>query len=223
MWVWIGRTLFLYHYMPAVYLGFLALAAVLAECWYGGDEMWFEHLAILATIAPALLLGLGMGWGVLALVPHARGAWGVSSCDGREYSGKFVSATFVLGVVILFIYFFPVWTAMPIERAGYYARMWLQGSGNQELDLTMRGQKRGGRFRVASAAIIAMTILLIVFAIAPRARAAQELLHNGDLSKGSGNQPDHWRTEAWINDPSAVTFNWTHPPTAAPANSKSTR
>jgi len=30
MWVWIGRTLFLYHYMPAVYLGFLALAVVLA-------------------------------------------------------------------------------------------------------------------------------------------------------------------------------------------------
>ncbi len=65
MWVWIGRTLFLYHYMPAVYLGFLALAAVLAECWYGGEELWFEHLAILATIVPALVLGLGDG-----------GAWG---------------------------------------------------------------------------------------------------------------------------------------------------
>jgi len=42
--------------MPAVYLGFLALAAVIAECWYGGEEMWFEHLAILATIVPALFL-----------------------------------------------------------------------------------------------------------------------------------------------------------------------
>ncbi len=128
MWVWIGRTLFLYHYMPAVYLGFLALAAVLAECWYGGEELWFEHLAILATIAPALVLGLGTGLGLGVLV-LLLGVWGASLVRWPEYSGKFVTATFVLGVVILFIYFFPVWTAMPIERSGYYARMWLQGSG----------------------------------------------------------------------------------------------
>jgi hypothetical protein len=84
------------------------------------------------------------------------------------------------------------------------------------LDLTMRGEKRGGRFRLASAAIISMTILLTNFATARGARAAQELLHNADLSRGSGNQPDDWRTEAWINEPSAVTFNWTHPPNGGP-------
>jgi len=84
------------------------------------------------------------------------------------------------------------------------------------LDLTMRGEKRGGRLRLALAAIISMTILLTNFAIAPGARAAQELLHNADLSKGSGSQPDDWRTEAWINEPSAVTFNWTHPPNGGP-------
>ncbi len=67
MWVWIGRTLFLYHYMPAVYLGFLALAAVLAECWYGGEELWFEHLAMLATIVPALSSASAQ-WGLLASV-----------------------------------------------------------------------------------------------------------------------------------------------------------
>jgi dolichyl-phosphate-mannose--protein O-mannosyl transferase/Gpi18-like mannosyltransferase len=128
MWVWIGRTLFLYHYMPAVYLGFLALAAVLAECWYGGDELWFEHLAILATIAPALFLGLGMGWGLAGLV-LILGAWGAAMVRWPEYSGKFVTATFVLGAIVLFIYFFPVWTAMPIDREGYYARMWLSGPG----------------------------------------------------------------------------------------------
>jgi Gpi18-like mannosyltransferase len=127
MWVWIGRTLFLYHYMPAVYLGFLALAAVLAECWYGGPDMWFEHLALLATIVPALILGLGW-WGVLPLVAMFA-IWGALFVVRPEYSGKFVCATFVLGVVILFIYFFPVWTAIPIERSGYYARMWLSGPG----------------------------------------------------------------------------------------------
>ena len=35
MWIPIGRTLFLYHYMPAEYVGYIALAAVLAECWEG--------------------------------------------------------------------------------------------------------------------------------------------------------------------------------------------
>jgi dolichyl-phosphate-mannose-protein mannosyltransferase len=127
MWVWIGRTLFLYHYMPAVYLGFLALAAVLAECWYGGPELWFEHLALLATIVPAIILGMGW-WGVLPLILMIAG-WGVLFIRWPEYSGKFVCGTFVLGVVILFIYFFPVWTAIPIDRSGYYARMWLSGPG----------------------------------------------------------------------------------------------
>ena len=128
MWVWIGRTLFLYHYMPAVYLGFLALAAVLAECWYGGAEMWFEHLAILATIVPAIILSLGGGWGSVLVVLMFAG-WGALFVVRPQHSGKYVTATFVTGVVILFVYFFPVWTAIPIERAGYYARMWLQGPG----------------------------------------------------------------------------------------------
>jgi dolichyl-phosphate-mannose--protein O-mannosyl transferase/Gpi18-like mannosyltransferase len=133
MWVWIGRTLFLYHYMPAVYLGFLALAAVLAQCWYGADELWFEHLAILATITPALVLGLAKAnwatyWIVLALVVLLV-VWAVLLVRWPQYSGKFVTATFVVGAVILFVYFFPVWTAMPIDRDGYYHRMWLQGPG----------------------------------------------------------------------------------------------
>jgi dolichyl-phosphate-mannose-protein mannosyltransferase len=75
------------------------------------------------------------------------------------------------------------------------------------LDLTMRGLQRGGRFHVASAAVI---FLILAIAGPLRARAG-ELLHNGDLSKGSGGQPDLWRTEAWVNDPEAVAFNWTRP------------
>jgi len=128
MWVWIGRTLFLYHYMPAVYLGFLALSAVLAECWYGGEEMFLEHLAILATIVPALFLGLGWGFGILVAILMI-GGW--AACLGMipQYSGKYVFGVFVAGSLILFVYFFPVWTAIPIERAGYYARMWLSGPG----------------------------------------------------------------------------------------------
>ncbi len=71
----------------------------------------------------------------------------------------------------------------------------------------MREGQRGGRIRVVSAAI---ALFIFTLGVAPRVRAG-ELLHNGDLSKGSGNQPDLWRTEAWVNDPDAVAFNWTRP------------
>jgi hypothetical protein len=84
------------------------------------------------------------------------------------------------------------------------------------LDLTLRGQRRCGRARLASAVIIAIVIVLIGFAIAPTAHADQLLLLNGDLAKGSENQPDDWRMDAWVNDPTAVTFAWDHPPTGGP-------
>lgn len=40
--------------------------------------------------------------------------------------------------------------------------------------------------------------------------AAKNLLQNGDFSKGSEDQPDDWRTEAWINKPDAFVCHW-HP------------
>ncbi|MDO8433942.1 MAG: hypothetical protein Q7S58_16205 [Candidatus Binatus sp.] len=43
-------------------------------------------------------------------------------------------------------------------------------------------------------------------------RAAENLLKNGDFSTGSGDQPDVWRTEAWINKPESFETHWTNPP-----------
>ena len=70
--------------------------------------------------------------------------------------------------------------------------------------------------RIASAVFAVLTIL----AFAPRVRAANELLSNADLSKGSENQPDSWQTQAWVNEPDAVTFNWTHPPNGGPGEAE---
>jgi dolichyl-phosphate-mannose-protein mannosyltransferase len=44
----------------------------------------------------------------------------------------------------------------------------------------------------------------------PRAIAAdpKNLLQNGDFAKGSEDQPDSWRTEAWINSPDAFQTHW---------------
>src|SRR5208283_176854 len=51
IWAWIGRTLFLYHYMASVYFGYLALAILLAECLKDRAEPW-EHLALLLLKTP---------------------------------------------------------------------------------------------------------------------------------------------------------------------------
>jgi Gpi18-like mannosyltransferase/predicted membrane-bound dolichyl-phosphate-mannose-protein mannosyltransferase len=126
MWVWIGRTLFLYHYMPSVYLGFVALGGVLAQCWEGRAEPW-EHAALLVTIASACVLGLGV-WAGTTLFAGLLAAYGLLMRQPL-YAGRLVFGAFVAGTVILFVYFFPLWTAIPISRAGYYARMWLQGPG----------------------------------------------------------------------------------------------
>ncbi len=90
MWVWIGRTLFLYHYMPAVYLGFLALAAVLAECWYGGAEMWFEHARDARDDRARADPGPRPdGWPLIGFLRARR--WGAFTCvRWPEHSGKFV-------------------------------------------------------------------------------------------------------------------------------------
>lgn len=42
------------------------------------------------------------------------------------------------------------------------------------------------------------------------AESGRNLLLNGDFSKGSGDQPDNWRTEAWINRPDAFRTLWVH-------------
>jgi dolichyl-phosphate-mannose-protein mannosyltransferase len=46
--------------------------------------------------------------------------------------------------------------------------------------------------------------------------ADANLILNGNLAKGSGEQPDDWRTEAWVNEPDAFQYTWTHPTDSAP-------
>jgi Gpi18-like mannosyltransferase/predicted membrane-bound dolichyl-phosphate-mannose-protein mannosyltransferase len=134
IWFPVGRTLFLYHYMPAVYMGYLALAAILADAFTGKAEMW-ECAALVLTMVPAATLGLA-GWrgeaaGALLLaftgyllVPELLG-----SSRRPRWAPPLVAAGFLATAALLFVYYFPVWMAIPISRAGYYARMWLQGPG----------------------------------------------------------------------------------------------
>jgi dolichyl-phosphate-mannose-protein mannosyltransferase len=58
---------------------------------------------------------------------------------------------------------------------------------------------------------VLLCAVFLSIALTPRhAGAAQNLLQNGDFAKGSEDQPDAWRTEAWINKPEAFVCHW-HP------------
>jgi dolichyl-phosphate-mannose-protein mannosyltransferase len=126
IWAWIGRTLFLYHYMASVYLAYLALAILLAECFKERAEPW-EHLALMLTMTPVFFLGLPPTWAWLTFVV-AFGGYGFFLLR-TPYAGRYVASVFVTAALILFVYYFPIWVGMPISRDGYYARMWLQAGG----------------------------------------------------------------------------------------------
>ena len=126
IWAWIGRTLFLYHYMASVYFGYLALAILLAECFKERAEPW-EHLALLLTMTPVFFLGLPLTWAWITFLAVIGGY--AFLLLRTPYAGRYVAGVFALTAAILFVYYFPVWVGIPISREGYYARMWLSSGG----------------------------------------------------------------------------------------------
>jgi Gpi18-like mannosyltransferase/predicted membrane-bound dolichyl-phosphate-mannose-protein mannosyltransferase len=126
IWVWIGRTLFLYHYMPSVYLGYIALAWLIAQCIEGVAEPW-EHLALLITLLPGFILGFGAPVGGALFVAMVAGY--AAMLTRTPYAGRYVAAVYLGCALAAFIYFWPIWVGIFMNRDAYYARMWLQGSG----------------------------------------------------------------------------------------------
>jgi dolichyl-phosphate-mannose--protein O-mannosyl transferase len=140
IWAPIGRILFLYHYLPSLYLGYLALGGILAEMWNGTAENWESFALLLATL-PVMLLGVGHIASEYQLVsPDAQIMTGLPIAAAmmlafllmvarRWRADRFVFITFLTIAIALFLYYLPIWLGLPITRTGYYARMWLQGPG----------------------------------------------------------------------------------------------
>ena len=59
-------------------------------------------------------------------------------------------------------------------------------------------------------------LALLFLASPPRSDAAQNLLHNGNLSVGSGDSVDGWRTEAWVQDVGSTAYHWIPPAPGQP-------
>jgi Gpi18-like mannosyltransferase len=126
IWAWIGRTLFLYHYMASVYFGYLALAILLAKCFKERADPW-EHVALLLTMTPVFFLGLPTTWSWITFIV-VIGAYFFFLLN-TPYAGRYVAGVFAIVAVVLFVYYFPIWVGIPMDRTGYYARMWLQSGG----------------------------------------------------------------------------------------------
>jgi dolichyl-phosphate-mannose--protein O-mannosyl transferase/Gpi18-like mannosyltransferase len=142
IWIPIGRILFLYHYMPSVYIGYLALGVVLSDFWKGECEFW-ETFAVLLTLIPALAVGLGhmaVAYKVGFIPENLRPAAGMPILllltfvwiplrRNPKLSGRFVCIAYLGCALGIFLYFLPLWLGLPVSRAGYYARMWFEGPG----------------------------------------------------------------------------------------------
>lgn len=57
----------------------------------------------------------------------------------------------------------------------------------------------------------ALCALALMLGAARLSLAAENLLHNGNLSLGSGDSVDGWRTEAWVQDEGSTDYHWIPP------------
>ena len=63
---------------------------------------------------------------------------------------------------------------------------------------------------MAVAILIFAVFWLVVILTSQRANAEDNILLNGDVSKGAGESPDHWRGEGWKEGVEFTTFRWKH-------------
>jgi Gpi18-like mannosyltransferase len=132
VWSWIGRTLFQYHYLPSLYASVLALGMALGVLWRAPAEESFWVGAGVALLVPLLptLMGPFPRSGILVWAALA-GAYGAAVVYRRLPAfrwppGRVVVVAYGVVSVALLIYFYPLWSGMPIARDLYSARMWFQ-------------------------------------------------------------------------------------------------
>ena len=132
VWAWIGRTLFQYHYLPSLYASLLALGMTLGVLWRAPAEESFWVGAGVALLVPLLptLMGPFPRSGILMWAALA-GAYGAAVVYRRLPAfqwppGRVVVVAYGVVGVALLVYFYPLWSGMPIGRDLYSARMWFQ-------------------------------------------------------------------------------------------------
>ncbi len=132
VWSWIGRTLFQYHYLPSLYASLLALGMALGMLWRApaDDGFWVGAGVVLLVPLLPTFLGPFPRWGILLWAAIA-GVYGAAVVYRRLPTfqwppGRVVVVAYGAVTVALLIYFYPLWSGMPIARDMYSTRMWFQ-------------------------------------------------------------------------------------------------
>jgi dolichyl-phosphate-mannose-protein mannosyltransferase len=126
MWIPVHRAVYLYSYMPALYLAILALAGLLDDCWKGAAKVW-EQAVLLLPVFAAGLLGLGYLYGGIVSALVLAGYLLLVRRGLR--SGRLVCAMVVATSLAVFLFFLPFWIPLALQDTGVEARMWLDNVG----------------------------------------------------------------------------------------------
>ncbi|MDG2307965.1 MAG: phospholipid carrier-dependent glycosyltransferase [Candidatus Binatia bacterium] len=132
-WVGIGRTLFLYHYLPSLLFAFLALAWLLDRLWNGEGskvERGLAGSALLASLFPVVTATTGtLGTIVfLALLVTYYLLVNLGRVDPIRL-GRVTVGVYCVAILAISWYFLPIWLGIPVTKQAWQARMWISGSG----------------------------------------------------------------------------------------------
>jgi Gpi18-like mannosyltransferase/4-amino-4-deoxy-L-arabinose transferase-like glycosyltransferase len=131
-WIGIGRTLFLYHYLPSLLFAFLALAWMLDRLWEGEGSVVERGLigaAVLTSLLPVAYFAMPM-WGPVAFLGLLVGYEGLvfsGSTDAVRIS-RVAVGIFAIAIIAIAWYFMPIWIGTPLAKPAWQARMWISGS-----------------------------------------------------------------------------------------------
>ena len=130
-WIPIGRTLFLYHYLPSLLFGILALAWLLDRLWNAEGtprERGLMGAAVLGSLLPVTFATLP-AWGPILFVALLIGyeVLVFSRRGDEQRLGRVAVGVYVVAVVAISWYFLPIWLGTPITKDAWQERMWMSG------------------------------------------------------------------------------------------------
>ena len=127
MWLPVRRFVMIYDYLPMYEVGLMATAGALAVNWRGEGKTWEQGLLLIPT-SLVLLCALHRYVGVAA-ASGIVAVWCILVWLNKGHAGRFVGIVTMVMIVIVFVYFYPLWSGIPLTHSEYFGRMWFQGPG----------------------------------------------------------------------------------------------
>ncbi len=131
-WVGISRTLFLYHYLPSLLFGLLALSWMLDRLWHGEGglvERSIVGAVLLGSLLPVAMATVGVT-GAIVFIGLLAGYEKLVFSGKRDQTrvGRLAVGAYCASVLAVAIYFLPIWLGTPVTKRAWEARMWISGS-----------------------------------------------------------------------------------------------